>query len=42
MVLQNSLMTFFSVGRNLAGLQIELKHSNSRDGIGFIPNPFSE
>ncbi len=36
MVLQNSLMTFFSVDRNLADFQIELKHSDSRDSLVFF------
>jgi len=35
MVLQNSLMVFFSVDRNLAGFKIELGHSNSEDSFVF-------
>ena len=42
MALRSSLMTFFSVGRNLTGFQIKLKPSNSRDGIRFLPKPFFE
>ncbi len=41
MVLQNLLMTFFSVDRSLAGSQVELKYSNLTDGFVFLlPNPF--
>ena len=42
MVVQDSLMTFFLVDKNLAGIQVEMKHSNSRDGLGFLPNLFAE
>ena len=43
MVLQDSLITFFSVDRNLAGFQIELKRSDSRDRFIFLlPKLFSE
>ncbi len=38
MVLQNLLMTFFSVDRYLAGFQIELKHPNSRDSLTVSPS----
>jgi len=43
MVLQNSLMAFFSVDRDLAGFQIKLKRSDSRDRFVFLlPKLFSE
>ncbi len=43
MVLPNSLMMFFSVDRNLVGLQVESKHSRARGNlVALPPKPFSE
>jgi len=43
MVLQDSLITFFSVDRDLTDFQIELKRSDSRDRFVFLlPKLFSE
>jgi len=42
MVLQDSLMTFFSGDSNLPGFKIELERSNSMDALVFIPKLFTD